>query len=151
MISSPKVPFMQLPTISFLLAIASGMLDGYAFFTTKSFATFQSGNIIMLGYEFAKHGLTAVMPYIISIISFGAGAMLLAWIRYRYNTDEKTWTFTLLSLEIVLLLLLIIYIFYLTYSQMGFMLFGLFLLLRECKVMRFIRLMACYMAILRLL
>ncbi|MFP4865437.1 DUF1275 family protein [Providencia rettgeri] len=41
--------------------------------------TFQSGNIIMLGYEFAKHGLTAVMPYIISIISFGAGAMLLAW------------------------------------------------------------------------
>ncbi|CAB5591391.1 Predicted membrane protein [Providencia rettgeri] len=120
MISSPKVPFMQLPTIAFLLAIASGMLDGYAFFTTKSFATFQSGNIIMLGYEFAKHGLTAVMPYIVSIISFGAGAMLLAWIRYRYNTDEKTWTFTLLSLEIVLLLLLIVYIFFFNVHSNGF-------------------------------
>ena len=98
--STPKIPFMQLPTIAFLLAITSGMLDGYAFFTTKSFATFQSGNIIMLGYEFAKHGITAVIPYVIAIFSFGAGAMLLALLRYKYNTDEKTWTFTLLSLEI---------------------------------------------------
>lgn len=120
MISSAKVPFMQLPTIAFLLAIASGMLDGYAFFTTKSFATFQSGNIIMLGYEFAKNGMAAVVPYIISILSFGAGAMLLALIRYRYNSDEKTWTFTLLSLEIILLLLLIIYIFLFNTQSNGF-------------------------------
>nr|WP_282550451.1 MULTISPECIES: YoaK family protein [Providencia] len=118
--TSPQVPFMQLPTIAFLLAIASGMLDGYAFFTTKSFATFQSGNIIMLGYEFAKNGLAAVTPYIISIISFGAGAMLLALIRYRYNTDEKTWTFTLLFLEIILLLLLIAYIYFFNVQANGF-------------------------------
>ncbi|MEY0233107.1 YoaK family protein [Providencia manganoxydans] len=116
----PKIPFMQLPTIAFLLAITSGMLDGYAFFTTKSFATFQSGNIIMLGYEFAKHGLAAIIPYIITIFAFGAGAMLLAWLRYKYNTNEKTWTFTLLSLEIILILLLIAYIYFYKVEASGF-------------------------------
>lgn len=116
----PKIPFMQLPTIAFLLAITSGMLDGYAFFTTKSFATFQSGNIIMLGYEFAKHGLAAIIPYIITIFAFGAGAMLLAWLRYKYNTNEKTWTFTLLSLEIMLILLLVAYIYFYKVEASGF-------------------------------
>lgn len=100
-------PLMQLPIIALFLAIAAGSMDGYAYFTTKTFATFQSGNIILSGYTLATGDTSKLIPTLCSILSFGIGAMVLAWIRDTYNQKQKVWTFTILGIEIVILLLLI--------------------------------------------
>ena len=105
-IDNTKEPLMQLPIIATLLAIIAGSMDGYAYFTTKTFATFQSGNIILSGYTFATGEIDELIPILCSILCFGLGAVATAIIRNWYNTRNKVWTFTIIIIEIVVLILL---------------------------------------------
>lgn len=114
-----RVPFMQLPVVAFLLAISAGMLNGYSFSTSHSFATFQSGNVIMLGYNISIGKMEAVLPYIYMIVFFGAGSMLLALIRSISNAEDKIWSFRIIAIEVVLITALVIYLGFIqtTYSH----------------------------------
>lgn len=100
-------PLMQLPVIAIFLAIAAGSMDGYAYFTTNTFATFQSGNIILAGYSLANGNFERLIPILCSILFFGVGAMTLAFIRNSYNQKKKIWTFTILTIEIIAILFLV--------------------------------------------
>lgn len=102
------IPLMQLPVIAFFLAIAAGSLDGYAFFTAKTFATFQSGNIIMLGYTLATEPLIKIIPYLGSILCFGLGAMATVALRSMHKRRGKVWTFRVLVFEIAVLILVVL-------------------------------------------
>lgn len=101
-----KEPLMQLPIIAIILAIIAGSMDGYAYFTTKTFATFQSGNIILSGYTFATDNIDKLIPTLCSILFFGLGAVATAIIRNWHNTRGKIWTFTILGIEIVVIFFL---------------------------------------------
>lgn len=101
-----NMPLIELPIVAFFLAIAAGAMDGYAYFTTKTFATFQSGNIILSGYSIAADEMHKLLPAIISIGSFALGSMVLAFMRDTIKSKDKLWTFTALSFEIVILLVL---------------------------------------------
>lgn len=102
-----KDQYMELPIIAFILAIAAGSMDGYAYFTTKTFATFQSGNIILSGYTFATDDIAKLIPTLCSILAFGLGAMALAFIRDACNKKDRVWSFKVLIIEMIILLLLI--------------------------------------------
>lgn len=106
-ISSSKDDFMELPIIAVILAIAAGAMDGYAYFTTKTFATFQSGNIILSGYTFASDDAAKLVPTLCSILAFGLGAVALAFIRDASEKKNKIWTFKILIIEMFILLFLI--------------------------------------------
>lgn len=105
-VTNSKEPITQLPLIAFFLAIAAGTMDGYAYFTTKTFATFQSGNIILSGYTLATDDIVKLIPTVISILCFGLGAASTAIIRNWNNCRNKVWTFTILSIEMIVLVLL---------------------------------------------
>lgn len=105
-VTAQKEPLMQLPIIAFFLAIVAGSMDGYAYFTTKTFATFQSGNIILSGYTFATDNIDKLVPTLVSILCFGLGAMATAYIRNWNNTRNKVWTFSILAFEVIVMLLL---------------------------------------------
>ncbi len=102
-----SMPLIELPIVAFFLAIAAGAMDGYAYFTTKTFATFQSGNIILSGYSIAADEMYKLLPAIISIASFALGSMVLAFMRDTIKSKNKLWTFTALSFEIIVLLVLV--------------------------------------------
>lgn len=104
----PVIPLMQMPIIAFFLAIAAGSFDGYAFFTAGAFATFQSGNIIKVGYILATEPFYKVLPILASILSFGIGAMFTVLLRTIHKRQGKVWTFRVLTAEIILLVLLVV-------------------------------------------
>ncbi len=105
-VNNTKEPLMQLPIIATILAVIAGTMDGYAYFTTKTFATFQSGNIILSGYTFATDNIEKLIPTLCSILCFGLGAVATAIIRNWHNTRNKVWTFTILVIEIIVIFLL---------------------------------------------
>lgn len=101
-----KEPLVELPIVAFFLAIAAGAMDGYCYFTTKTFATFQSGNIILSGYTIAINDLSKLIPTLYSIGFFALGAMFLAFVRDTLLSKNKIYSFFALTFEIILLLIL---------------------------------------------
>lgn len=104
--NNTKEPIMQLPIIAIFLAIVAGTMDGYVYYTTKSYATFQSGNIILAGYTFATGNMDKLIPTLCSILSFGIGAIATAIIRNWNNCRNKVFTYTILSIEVIVLIIL---------------------------------------------
>lgn len=105
-IDNTRMPLTQFPSIAFILAIVAGSMDGYAYFTTKTFATFQSGNIILSGYTFATDDIHKLIPTLCSILLFGLGAATLAIVRNWHNTRNKVWTYSILTFEVIVLVIL---------------------------------------------
>lgn len=100
-------PLMQYPIIAIFLAIAAGTFDGYAYFTTQTFSTFQSGNIILFGYTLATSDFVKFVPVVISIATFALGAIVTAIIRDAFAKRGKIWTFSILVFEVVALVAII--------------------------------------------
>lgn len=96
-------PLVELPIVAFFLAISAGAMDGYAYFTTKTFATFQSGNIILSGFTIATDDFTKLYPTLLSIVSFALGSMCLAFLRDTLVSKNKIWTFTVILIEVFIL------------------------------------------------
>ncbi len=101
-----KEPLVELPIVAFFLAIAAGAMDGYCYFTTNTFATFQSGNIILSGYTIATKDIAKLIPTLYSIAFFALGAIFLAFVRDTMLKKNKIYSFFALVFEIILLLLL---------------------------------------------
>lgn len=114
-----KVPLVELPIVAFFLAIAAGAMDGYAYYTTKLFATFQSGNIILTGFTLATDDFTKLYGTLYSIAAFSFGAMVLAFIRDTYVKNDKTWTFLVLAFEMIVMFLLAINSLHGLFSSLG--------------------------------
>lgn len=100
-----KYPVMEFPIVAFLLAIAAGSMDGYTYFSGTAFSTVQSGNIILLGQTIATKNWNHLLTIVLTILSFGVGAMLTAIIEQKTN-KTKSWSFKILWIEAIVLFLL---------------------------------------------
>lgn len=98
--------YMEYPIIACLLALASGLIDGYTYSTTKVFATFQTGNIFLPTMRLSTITLEDFLPCIISFLSFGLGAMVLSFIRDWNVKKDRIWIFKILVFEMVFILAL---------------------------------------------
>ena len=98
--------YMGIPLIASLLALASGFIDGYTYSTTKVFATFQTGNVILPTWHLSSLTFKDFLPGLVSLSCFGAGAMSLAFIRDINLKYKKTWVFKVLFFEVFFILLL---------------------------------------------
>lgn len=99
----PTYPVMELPWIAFFLAIAAGSMDGYTYFIGKAFSTVQSGNIILLGQTIATKDWGHFATVILTILSFGLGAMITAILEAVGVKKKKIWAFEILLVEAVIL------------------------------------------------
>jgi len=78
------------------------------FIPQRAFATFQSGNIILVGYTLATHETEKLIHCILSIFCFGFGSMATVILRNIHNRMGKVWTFKVLALEICILNFIVI-------------------------------------------
>ena len=106
--SNPSIlAYMELPSVAFLLALAAGSMDGYAFFMTKMFATFQTGNVVLAAFSLGNFGWISILPMLYSILAFGLGALFLSYFRNYCIRKGAMWTFKILGIEIFMLILLL--------------------------------------------
>ena len=101
-----RYPLMERPMIAFILAIAAGSMDGYTYFTAKSFSTVMSGNIILLGQTLTMRDMTKFSAIALTILCFGLGSAVTAILQKKSESRHKTWTFEILLIEGVILFLL---------------------------------------------
>lgn len=91
---------MGIPLVACLLALTAGFIDGYTYSTTKVFATFQTGNVILPTWHLSNLTFRDFIPGLVSLSCFGAGAMALAFIRDISLKYQKTWVFKVLIFEV---------------------------------------------------
>jgi uncharacterized membrane protein YoaK (UPF0700 family) len=70
-----RFPLMELPLVSAVLAFVAGTLNGWTQWTSHTFATVQSGNIVFGGYWLAQGDPGAATPHLVSVLCFGVGAL----------------------------------------------------------------------------
>jgi uncharacterized membrane protein YoaK (UPF0700 family) len=87
----------------FLLAGASGMVNGYAFLTSQQFVTHVTGTVTRMGLEW-PHVIIAV-EYATVVLSFIAGAVAsVVWIQARaYRGKRPRWATPLVSVALILI------------------------------------------------
>lgn len=85
------------------LGLVGGLVDAYTYlFHGQTFASVQSGNIIMLGIHLAKGELKPVFGYVIPVLVFFIGIMTAEFIHLRFNAAHKfQWQSILLTIEII--------------------------------------------------
>lgn len=93
--------------IGALLALAGGFLDAYTYLVRDEvFANAQTGNIVLLGVHLMNGEWMAALRYLIPIVSFAAGVLLVLIIRNRIQSGSALhWRQAVLALEICLLLI----------------------------------------------
>lgn len=65
-----------------LLALAGGFLDAYTYLERdRVFANTQTGNFVMLGFELAQHNWANIVKYLLPILSFSMGIVLVELVR----------------------------------------------------------------------
>lgn len=101
-----RYPVMQWPTIAFFLAIAAGSMDGFTYYTTKSFSTVQSGNIILVGQSIASSDWQKLLNIGLTILSFGIGALLSELIAIALRKKKHNFSANILLFEAAILILL---------------------------------------------
>ena len=106
--NNSKLAFMELPIVALFLAFSAGAMDGYAFFTTNMFATFQTGNVVLAAYNLGSFGWSSMLPMAYSLLAFGLGAVFISYLRNFYIRRVAIWTFKTLALEILILLILLL-------------------------------------------
>lgn len=89
-----------------LLALTGGFLDAYTYLCRgKVFANAQTGNMVMLGINFIECNTSDVIKYLVPIIAFAVGVLLVEIIRYRLLDYEKIhWRQVVLAIEIITLI-----------------------------------------------
>lgn len=105
-IEKMRYPLMERPMIAFMLAIAAGSMDGYTYFTAKSFSTVMSGNIILLGQTLTTKDMAKFTAIAFTIFCFGLGSVVTAILQKKSESRHKNWTFEILLAEVVFLFLL---------------------------------------------
>lgn len=63
--------------ISILLALAGGIMDAYSYtLRGKTFATLQTGNLILMGINFVNNNTSKALMYLLPIMSFTIGSFI---------------------------------------------------------------------------
>lgn len=88
-----------------LLAIVGGFLDAYSYLLRGGvFANAQTGNIALLGVYIQKRDLSVVIHYLVPILAFAAGVVLVEIMKKVFKTQSKIhWRQRIVILEAVLL------------------------------------------------
>lgn len=91
-----------------------GMIDAYTFsHFDGTFASAQTGNLIIFGISFVKDGIGRASVHIPVFLGFLFGAMFAQWLKYYIN--ERRWaselnqlrTYTVISIVIAIIILVI--------------------------------------------
>ncbi|QER68012.1 YoaK family protein [Paucilactobacillus nenjiangensis] len=73
-----------------LLAGIAGSLDSYTYLLHGGvFSGLQTGNCILIGVEVSKGGYWQVLKYIVSILAFILGAIIIRFIQYRFELSDS--------------------------------------------------------------
>lgn len=93
--------------LAVLLTLAGGFLDAYTFISRGGvFANAQTGNIVLLGVNFAKGEITEGLYYLIPILAFAAGVLVVEKIQWHFKGLQKIhWRQIIVMMEIFLLAL----------------------------------------------
>lgn len=90
-----------------LLAVSGGFLDAYTYLSRgKVFANAQTGNMVLLGLHIAEGNIIKVIYYLIPIIAFIVGIILVEWIQSRYKNNNNItihWRQIIIIIEVVIL------------------------------------------------
>lgn len=89
-----------------LLAIVGGFLDAYSYLLRGGvFANAQTGNIALLGVYLQKRDLSMVIHYLVPILAFAAGVVLVEITKKTFKNEGKIhWRQRIVVLEAVLLI-----------------------------------------------
>ena len=92
--------------VGILLALTGGFLDAYTYLCRgKVFANAQTGNMVMLGINFLEGNTRDIIKYLVPIIAFAVGVLVVEIIRHRLLDYEKVhWRQVVLAIEIILLI-----------------------------------------------
>lgn len=93
--------------LAVLLTLTGGFLDAYTFISRGGvFANAQTGNIVLLGVNLAQGSFSAALYYLIPIIAFAAGVLVVEKIQWHFKTLQTLhWRQIIIMLEILLLAL----------------------------------------------
>ncbi|WP_294466027.1 YoaK family protein [uncultured Anaerofustis sp.] len=93
--------------IGMILAIVGGFLDAYTYISRgKVFANAQTGNIVLLGVNFAEGEFKEAAFYLLPIIAFFVGIIGAEMIKKRHKYNENIhWRQIVIIIEIVTLLI----------------------------------------------
>lgn len=88
-----------------LLALAGGFLDAYTYLIRDHvFANAQTGNIVLLGVHMMNGEWMQALYYLIPILSFAAGVLLVLVVRTKVQDDSRLhWRQVIVIVEIALL------------------------------------------------
>ncbi|HEX3022579.1 MAG TPA: YoaK family protein [Lachnospiraceae bacterium] len=91
--------------IGAILAVIGGYLDAYTYISRGHvFANAQTGNIVLLGIEFADRNYTHALSYLVPIISFSIGILVVEAIRNRFKQNMVIhWRQIILTMECIAL------------------------------------------------
>lgn len=93
------------PILIGILCVSGGFQDAYTFNCRDGvFANAQTGNMVLLGQNFAMGNWQMGLRFLIPVLAFAAGVYTAEKIRYRCKYDEKIhWRQIIILLEAVLL------------------------------------------------
>lgn len=97
---------MERPVVAFLLAFIAGSMDGYTFFDADTFATVQSGNIILSGFWLIQGNFGKAVFPILSVLIFGLGSMAAGIVMTMRRRHGKLYTTRILLIEAAVLSLM---------------------------------------------
>ena len=90
---------------SAFLAISGGWQDAYTYFARgKVFSNAQTGNVVLMSFNFMNGDFVAGVKYLLPFLAFGLGVFIAENINYRYKTMSKIhWRQLVLIIEMILL------------------------------------------------
>ena len=94
---------METTTVACWLALAAGSMDGFTFFSVRTFSTVQSGNVVQIGYWIANGDGGRFVDVGIAVLAFGLGAAAIAVIRNFIGRGGHVVSFHILFLEAAVL------------------------------------------------
>lgn len=91
-----------------LLCISGGFMDAYTYNCRgKVFSNAQTGNMVLMGQNFATLNFSAGLRYLIPVLAFAGGIFCASLLRKRYQDYEKLhWRQIVVLIEAVLLFLI---------------------------------------------
>lgn len=91
--------------LSAILAIVGGFLDAYSYLVRGHvFANAQTGNIVLFGVYLEKRDFSQALYYLVPILSFAVGVILVEIIKQLYKEEHKIhWRQRIVAFEVILL------------------------------------------------
>lgn len=101
----PKTQMSEAFVNSAILAFSGGWQDAYTYFARgKVFANAQTGNVVLMSYNFMNGDVLSGLKYLLPFVSFGAGVFVAENISYKYKNAKKIhWRQMILLMEMILL------------------------------------------------